>query len=402
MAINGAPEESLGAHKLASQDLITIRELSERYPPAYGGYANGGYFSPPEGIGPREFWRKLQRHKFLVLLIIVLITAPVAVIMIRAKSTYLASTILQIGRDNAAVIRSGDLLLQNGESDVASNTDIKTKMILIKSHELLEDVVVNLQLDRNPRFLDGMNPWALNGPFRSSSPETAPIVEPKAAPKDSENRLRPASERSRLHPFVTVIEDNLNVEQIRETSALKVSFTHTDPALAAAVADGVAQSFIQRDFLSKTERFVNTSAWLDRATRELKERVEKAEQALADYTRANNIFTTEGTSTLTIAKLAKLHDQATRAEGERILKGTLYEGARQGRVAEAPEVFAEMTSKSTPRIIELQKRLGELTIEEAQLSVHFGPSNPQLQETRQQIEAVKEQIDANGKAHNVK
>jgi capsular exopolysaccharide synthesis family protein len=405
MAINGAPEEALAAHKPSSQDLITIRELSERYPSAYG-----GYFSPPEDIGPREFWRKLQRHKFLILTIIVLITAPVAVIMIRAKSTYLASTTLQIGRDNAAVIRSGDLLLQNGESDVASTTDIKTKMIMIKSHELLEDVVVNLQLDRNPRFLDGMNPWALNGLsqwaskrlFRSNSPETAPIGEPKAAPKDSENRLRPASERARLHPFVTVIEDNLNVEQIKETSALKVTFSHTDPALAAAVADGVAQSFIQRDFLSKTERFVNTSAWLDRATQELKERVQKAEQALADYTRANNIFTTEGTSTLTIDKLSKLHDRATRAEAERIVKGTLFEGARQGRVAEAPEVFAEMTSKSTPRIIELQKRLGELTIEEAQLSVHFGPSNPQLQETRQQIEAVKEQIEASGKSLGVK
>src|SRR5262245_7921373 len=212
MAINGAPEEALAAHKQASQDLITIRELSERYPPAYG-----GYFSPPEDVGPREFWRKLQRHKFLILTIIVLITAPVAVIMIRAKSTYLASTILQIGRDNAAVIRSGDLLLQNGESDVASTTDIKTKMIMIKSHELLEDVVVNLQLDRNPRFLDGMNPWALNGLsqwaskrlFRSNSPEAAPIGEPTAALKDSENRLRPATERARLHPFVSVIEDNL-------------------------------------------------------------------------------------------------------------------------------------------------------------------------------------------------
>ncbi|HEY8459665.1 MAG TPA: polysaccharide biosynthesis tyrosine autokinase, partial [Blastocatellia bacterium] len=130
--------------------------------------------------------------------------------------------------------------------------------------------------------------------------------------------------------------------------------------------------------------------------------VQRAEQALADYTRAHNIFTTEGAATLTTSRLARLHDQVTRAEAERILKETLFEEARQGRVMEVPEVFAEMTSKSSPRLMELQKQLGELTIREAQLSVHFGPSNPELQEARQQIAAIKEQIEASRKSLNEK
>jgi capsular exopolysaccharide synthesis family protein len=397
MAKNGAPEEALALHKPASQELITIGGLSEHYPAA-----SGGFFYPPEDIGLREFWRKLQRRKFLLLTIIVLVTAPAAIIMIRAKPTYLASTVLQIGRDDATIIKSGDSLLQNEDSDAATTTAIKTKMVTMKSHELLEDVVVNLQLDRNPKFLDGMNQWTLKPPFRLNSTEHAPIAERTAGPADSENHSRPASERARLHPFVALIENNLNVEQIKETCALKVSFTHTDPALAAAVADEVAQNFIRRDFQGKTEHFIKAANWLDQAALELKGRVQRAEQALADYTRANNIFTTEGASTLTMDKLAKLHDHATRAEADRILKETLFEVAREGRVTEVPEVFAEMTSKSSPRIMELQKQLGELTVTEAQLSVNFGPSNPQLQETRQQMAAVKEQIEASRKSLNNK
>ena len=397
MAKNGAPEEALALHKPASQELITIGGLSKHYPAA-----SGGFLYPPEDIGIREFWRKLQRRKFLLLTIIVLVTAPATIIMIRAKPTYLASTVLHIGKDDATIIKSGDSLLQNEESDAATTTAIKTKMVTMKSHELLEDVVVNLQLDRNPKFLDGMNQWILKPLFRLNSTEHAPIAERTAAPADSENRARPASERARLHSFVALIENNLNVEQIKETCALKVSFIHTDPALAAAVADEVAQNFIRRDFQDKTEHFIKAANWLDQAALELKGRVQRAEQALADYTRANNIFTTEGASTLTMDKLAKLHDHATRAEADRILKETLFEVAREGRVTEVPEVFAEMTSKSSPRIMELQKQLGELTVTEAQLSVNFGPSNPQLQETRQQIAAVKEQIEASRKSLNNK
>ncbi|HZF40981.1 MAG TPA: polysaccharide biosynthesis tyrosine autokinase [Blastocatellia bacterium] len=397
MVKNGAPEEALAPHKPASQEIITIGELSEHYPAA-----SSGFFYPPEDIGLREFCRRLQRRKFLLLAIIVLITAPATIIMIRAKSTYLASTILQIGKDNATIIKSGDSLLQNEESDADTTTAIKTKMVTMKSHELLEDVVVNLQLDRNPKFLDGMNQWTLKRLLRLNSTEPAPIAERTAAPTDSEDRARPASERARLHPFVALIENNLNVEQIKETCALKVSFTHTDPALAAAVADEVAQNFIRRDFQGKTEHFIKAANWLEQAALELKGRVQKAEQALADYTRANNIFTTEGASTLTMDKLAKFHDRATRAEADRILKETLFEDARDGRVTEVPEVFAEMTYKSSPRIMELQKQLGELTVTEAQLSVYFGPSNPQLQETRQQIAAINEQIEASRKSLNKK
>ncbi|HEY6402145.1 MAG TPA: Wzz/FepE/Etk N-terminal domain-containing protein, partial [Blastocatellia bacterium] len=149
MSKNGAPEEALAAHNPSSQDLTAIGELSEYYPAV-----SGRVVYSPEDIGLREFWRKLQRRKFLLLAVIILITAPATVIMIRAKPIYVTSTILQIEKDNSTIIRSGDSLLHSDESDLATTTAIKTKMVLLKSHELLEDVVLDLKLDENPRFID--------------------------------------------------------------------------------------------------------------------------------------------------------------------------------------------------------------------------------------------------------
>ena len=170
---------------------------------------------------------------------------------------------------------------------------------------------------------------------------------------------------------------------------MKISFNHTDPTIAAAVANGVAQSFIDFNFQNKTEKFTKASDWLDRSTRELKAKVEEADQALADYTRKHNIFSMDGKESLTTDKLSRLHEQATRAETDRILKESLYQEVQAGRVAQIPEAFAD--SKTS----ELQKKLGELTTTAAELRARFGPKHPKTIEIHQQILSIQEQIASN-------
>jgi uncharacterized protein involved in exopolysaccharide biosynthesis len=402
------PKNELGvdtpiARKLGLPGVGSIEASDPQHAP-FRGYVR---VPPRTDLGFREFWRSLARHKLLLLTAVITVTAIATVAIIRARSTYLASTVLVMGTESPIVMRAGEMLVQNEESDAATVTAIKTKMVMMKSHELLEDVVVNLELDQNRKFLEGLNQGPLARLLELGRDPQPLLAEPAksagaAVGAVDKDEVRSLEERTRLDPLVRSIENGLSVEQIKETRALKVSFIHTDPEIAAAIADGVAQSFIQRNFQNKTERFTNAASWLNQSTADLKRRVEKSEQALANYTRANNIFTIAGTSTLTTEKLAQLHDQVTRAEAARILKETLYEEVKSGRVAEVPEVFAEMTSKSAPRILELKKQLDELTTQEAQLSVHYGPSNPQVLEVRQQLATIKEQIEASRQALNNK
>jgi capsular exopolysaccharide synthesis family protein len=78
-----------------------------------------------------------------------------------------------------------------------------------------------------------------------------------------------------------------------------------------------------------------------------------------------------------------------RAEADRILKQSIYEEVKAGRVAQMPEAF------TNPRAIELQRKLSELQITAANLDVNYGPESPQVIEVRQQIAAVQGQMDAN-------
>src|SRR5262249_36515209 len=137
----------------------------------------------------------------------------------------------------------------------------------------------------------------------------------------------------------------------------------------------------------KSEKYAAASGWLDKMDRELRGRVERAEQALANYTHQHGNFVPQGKGSLSVEKLTRMHSEVTRAETERILKESLYEEVKQGRAAQVPEMFTD------PAIAELQKRMGELSVTAAQLDVNYGPENPQTIEVQQQIAAIQKQIE---------
>ncbi|HEX8088139.1 MAG TPA: polysaccharide biosynthesis tyrosine autokinase [Blastocatellia bacterium] len=355
-----------------------------------------GYGAEDDKAPFRELWRVVRKRKWLIVSIVLIITSLVSIEMYRAKAIYQASTIIEIGKENPTVVRSGDLVI-NDESDPQYQVNIKTKMLLLNSRELHEDVVANLKLDQNPKFLQSEGErsfWKLLASLagKGGTQNEAEEVNAPAEDLTEDEPARSPEESARLAPFVEALEESLTIEPLRDTRGLKVSFIHTDPATAAAVANGVARAFKNLNFQAKTEKFTNTASWLDSSTRELKAKVEQAEQALATYTDRHNIFSINDDknqkTTLTTEKLARLHDQALRAETDRMLKQTLYQEVKAGHIAQLPEAFSDA------KLSELQKQLNDLQTQAAQLGVKYGPKNLRVLEVQQQIASVQSQIDA--------
>ena len=304
--------------------------------PGMGGYPDTatygygyGYGDEDEKVYIHRMWRAIRKRKWLILVIAVIVTSVVTVEMFRSKSIYQAMTTIEVGKENRTLVRSGDMTVEtDDDNDYYIGMGMKTKIRLLQSRPLLEDVVINLKLDQNPKFLEVTEKspcWKRSRPSADTvrgNEQTArrrPWPQPLSRPPMPDG-TRSRQESARLAPYVDVLAANLSAEPLTDTRMLVISFTHTDPALAADIVDNIAQVFIQRSFENSTEKFTNTSDWLERSTRELKARVEQAEQALADYTRANNLFSMEGKETLATDKLSRFHDQATRAETDRMLK----------------------------------------------------------------------------------
>jgi polysaccharide biosynthesis transport protein len=354
-----------------------------------------------DGLNVREVWRMIRKRQWLILAIVVIVTSLVTIEAYRTKSTFTASAFIEIGKESPA-IRSGpnDRVIQTEDADTYyPQLSINTNLFRLTSEPLLEDVVVNLKLDENPSFVDlgKKSVWEALELIRNrfipqahDEPPPPPVYIPVA--DTNRNMPRSPEESARLAPFVGIIAGGLRAEPVKETRTLKVTYTHTNPAVTAAVVNGVARAFIDESFENKTERFTKASAWLDKTTRELQSRVERAEQELADYTRNHNIFSTDGKETLTTDKLSKLHDLVTRAETERMLKQSLYEEVKAGRGAKLPATYADL------KLTALGTRLEELQANYDKLALKFGPDNPAIIETQQQIGIVQKQIDTTRRA----
>ena len=348
-------------------------------------------YGEAEDFQLRGLWRIVRKRRWLIIGIAFIITTLVTIDVFRTKPLYEATTTIEIGRDNGMRVNSNGVFIQ--DEDYLYVT-MNTNEVILKSLPLLEDVVVQLGLDQNPAFLAAQKKsvWEslhdIAGKIQRDDDSAPPAVFTATAVKSKIEGKRSPEEVDRLAPYVGMVEGSLRVRPIVDTRAMTITFTHTDPIIAAGVANAISERFVQTSFDRKVEKFTSASEWLDRSTRELKSKIERSEQALADYTKNNNIYSTEGKATLITEKLSRLHDLATRAETDRILKESLYEQVRQGRVAQIPEAFADTQTA------ELQRKLGELTTTAAELGVTYGPKYPKMAEVNQQMAAIRDQIAA--------
>lgn len=362
--------------------------------PRYGGSYGYGY-GPEQGPGIhlREVLRIIRKRKWLVMAIAAVATILVTVEVFRTPSVYRASNRIEVAKDTPVVVTSKDQqVIQFEDSD-----SLNTKKVIFKSRPLLEDIVVLLKLDQDPKFIESMRKKSVTDALHQigdrfsgkGAEEETKQSEALIASQTVILQERTPEESRRLGPFVNILRSKLTVETMAETNILEVSFEHTDPALAAAVVNTAAKNFIDRTFERRTSNFSSTSDWLDRSTRELRAKVQQAEQAVADYTKRNGIFSTDGKGNLTTDKLSGLHSEALKAEMDRMLKQSLYEEVKNGRAAQLPEAFSDARTGT------LKQKLGELELEQSQLSVKYGPENPQVAVVEQKIKVLKDQLKDN-------
>jgi polysaccharide biosynthesis transport protein len=364
--------------------------------PRFGGSYGYGYGNEPGGgIHLREVMRIFRKRKWLIAVIAAIATILVTIEVYRTPSIYRASNRIEVSKDSPVIVTAKDQVIQFEDSD-----SLNTKKVIFKSRPLLEDIVVLLKLDQNPKFIESMRKKSVTDAIREIGDRVSGKVlgdEAKQAESSIASQAvvmqeRTPEESQRLGPYVNILRSKLTVETMAETNILEISFEHNDPILAAAIVNTAAKNFIDRTFERRTSNFSSTSDWLDRSTRELRSKVQQAEQALADYTKRNGIFSTDGKGGLTADKLTGLSAELLKAETSRMLKQSLYEEVKNGRAAQLPEAFSDVRTGT------LKQKLGELELEQSQLSIKFGPENPQVAVVEQKIKVLKDQITDNQRA----
>jgi capsular exopolysaccharide synthesis family protein len=395
-----------------SKALAVISNLSKALPmvaPAENGrYANYG---PPnrvdEGVRLRDVWAAISKRRWMIVLIVVLVTATTAVMLARKPDIYLAEAQVQVDTEGpAAGLTSKSNNIYFGYQDPSY---FNTQLQIISKPGLLRRVVKTLDLENNPDFLRTQTTdttWqrllrTFGIPAKSATPATAKknddgklLISRDVASASANDNLE---EAERLDPFVGAIQGGLKVDPVKEerlqfteTRLISIKFIHANPEVAAKVTNAIAQTFVLSNLEQKTTFTSTTGDFLQKRIAELQTQIRTDEERLINYAKGHEILSLDASQNTVVDRLAGLNKQLLEAENERKIAEAAY---RVKKDPAAAEVLADNTNTK-----DLEGELTKLKQKRAQLLVDNTEEWPEVKEVNKQIAALEKDIqDARSK-----
>jgi succinoglycan biosynthesis transport protein ExoP len=223
---------------------------------------------------------------------------------------------------------------------------------------------------------------------------------------ESDSVLRPVAERFKLPisgdatlpgepPIPTVRAQNapitlkkLKITRPPNTYLLLISYRSPDPELAANVANGVAESYIQHTYNIRFRATAGLSAYMEKQMEELKAKMERSSAALAQFEKDLSVINPEEKTSILSARLLQLNTEFTTAQGDRVRKQAAYNSVKSGSME------AAQASTQGEQLRHLADHLDEARERFATVAAQYGPGHPEYKKAHSQVAELERQFEA--------
>lgn len=318
-----------------------------------------------------SYWRLALKYRFLIIgcfLGTLVIGATLTLLM---TPIYTAQATLQIDREAARVLESEDVAPR--ENMMQGEEFFQTQYGLLRSRSLAERVIESLGLASSNSTLEAMGVEA---------PEPGGTAAAQAA------RRRAAA--------LAALQSNLSVSPVRGSRLVAVGYDNPNPVVAARIANGFAENFIQSNLDRKFESSAYAREFLEERIAQTKERLESAERQLVAYAANQQIINvgepSEGaasggaTESLTSNNLVALNSALAETRAERVAAEERWRSASTAPLMTLPEVL------QNPTIQRLTEQRAILDAEYQQKLSIYQPDYPEMVQLRARIEEADGQI----------
>jgi len=262
----------------------------------------------------------------------------------------------------------------------ASDAYLETQYRILESENLARRVIAQLKLNQTAEFGSFSKDSTDSKQRDSSSPQVFAVAG--------------AARRSNATDVDTEVlkkfQDRLDIEPLKRSRLIEISFESNDPRLATQVVNTLADTYIEQNLEVRWQASQKASEWLSQQLLDMKVQLEKSEDALQQYARDNGLLfleTDKGTTeNIVTQRLRELQEELTKAQTDRYEKESLYRLLEQGDFAALPGVFDNKLMQ------DLTERLAELERERSRLSAIFYPDYPQVKEIQSQIDDSQERL----------
>ena len=304
----------------------------------------------------RAYWRMLIKHAWTIFTVAFVVTTLVALITFRQRPVYKAMARLEIEASTPEIRTLSDLF----DNMPADDMFLQTQVTVLQSDNLAWQTIEQLHLGENPAFV---------GP-------TKPGEQPHV---DSPDTVQSA--------LVGMFKGGLQVETLRYSRIVSVSYENTDPRLAARIVNTLVDNYQEYNYHKNYEAARKASGWMEQQLDELKAKVEKSQQALVDYERQNAIINVSDKQNVEEQKLGDISKQLTDAHADVVRTESLFNVARSNGDQISTLVQNDLLSR-------LREKYSDLRSQYVDARAQFGPNFPKVMRLKDQMDELRAQLEA--------
>lgn len=390
--------------------LPAVADLQAGHSEYAPGYLSG-YDDTLEGKRSlRQYLNIVYKRLPVIIAITVLATAAVAFYSFRQPSIFLAQTEMIITPRKPQVTQKDAININFGDDQKYYNTQLQ----LLQNQDLMKRVVVSLGLHREPNLFGDQNRGLLAG-IRSlfgagqrttATDNSLPVVSDASLDdsKAGELKLTP-EEDARADLYSSILVGGLDVRQREGTNIVTVGVQSSNPALAAKVADRVAELFIKEDADRETAGAQKVYDDLGASIEDLKNNIAQQENDLLALQTSSNLPVLDKGTELRLENLKALQAQLNQAREDvtRIESAyrTASEAARNNDIlpiASENKSIAELRTAqlrrredAEHRKQELDKKIFDAKENLEKLLVKYTDNATQVKQARAQISELESQ-----------
>lgn len=342
--------------------------VNQDYPASYSAFYDEESFENRRSL--RQYFAIIYKRLPIILALVIVVTAAVAFYMYRQPSVYQANA--QMILEPKKPKPQQNTIINFGNNDI---NYYNTQLQLMRSPELMRDVVVSLGLQRDPNLFNTQNTGLLSGirSFFSGSKQEGPKESALPVINTADNTgtavkaaLSP-EEELRASTYGGILSGGLTVTQRERTNIVDVNITNTDPAIAAKAANRLIELFITQDAERETQGAKKAYTELSDSIEELKTTIRREESGLIEKYRSSNLALGDKGGELRANNLAALYKQLSDAQEELSKIQATYtaavEASGKGNILSVVgdnKAIQDARSQNLKRQADLEKRIEEI------------------------------------------
>ena len=208
---------------------------------------------------------------------------------------------------------------------------------------------------------------------------------PEVVPQDSDAARR-------LNLATSAVQGGLKVTPPEEGRLIQFTYDSPSPQLAASVANGVADSFINSALQRRYEASAYARNFLERQIAKTRGDLEKSERALVGYAQAQGIINTgvDAEGKPTGGDAGSLQGESLITLNKALADATARRVAAEGAYRQA--MTTGPTSEVTTSTLPLRQQLATLQADYQQKRTFMKPEHPDMQSLKAQIDELGRQI----------